>query len=441
MMSMEFSLVDTAMLAGMLDTNTEDLLDGLPEQYIGPMIRYISCHEVGHCMGLQHNMAASSIRSLEEINSAGYEGPTVGSVMDYVGVNINHELGEVQGPYASPTLGPYDKWAIAFGYGPEEDLDEVLARVGEPDLVFVSQLAMFVGSDPRNMTWDLGANNLNFAESRISLVQDLRDRLIEDVIKDGESWKMARQRLYSLLGTQLYAVYVASNWIGSSYINNDFKGDPGDRAPIEDVPASEQRRALRIVIENAFEDEAFGLTPDLIRHLGREYWWDPAEMNTIMEDPSFNAHDVVGGIQATALTLLMNPTRLRRIYDNEYRAMESGDVLTLAEVVTTVTDSIWAECGEQTSKRYSAEAPMVSSFRRNLQREHVGRLIDLALLPDVPSPALRTISSMATRELRRIDEMAAAAGNNSLDPYTDAHLADVRTRIGKALDAAYVITP
>ncbi len=441
MMSMEFSLVDTAMLAGMLDTNTEDLLDGLPEEYIGPMIRYISCHEVGHCMGLQHNMAASSIRSLEEINSAGYEGPTVGSVMDYVGVNINHELGEVQGPYASPTLGPYDKWAIAFGYGPEEDLDEVLARVGEPDLVFVSQLAMFVGSDPRNMTWDLGANNLNFAESRISLVQDLRDRLIEDVIKDGESWKMARQRLYSLLGTQLYAVYVASNWIGSSYINNDFKGDPGDRAPIEDVPASEQRRALRIVIENAFEDEAFGLTPDLIRHLGREYWWDPAEMSTIMEDPSFNAHDVVGGIQATVLTLIMNPTRLRRIYDNEYRAMESGDVLTLAEVVTTVTDSIWAECGEQTSKRYSAEAPMVSSFRRNLQREHVGRLIDLALLPDVPSPALRTISSMASRELRRIDEMAAASGNNSLDPYTDAHLSDVRTRIGKALDAAYVITP
>ena len=300
---------------------------------------------------------------------------------------------------------------------------------------------MFVGSDPRNMTWDLGANNLNFAESRISLVQDLRDRLIEDVIKDGESWKMARERLYSLLGTQLYAVYVASNWIGSSYINNDFKGDPGDRAPIQDVPAAEQRRALRIVIENAFEDEAFGLTPELIRHLGHEYWWDPAAMDTIMEDPSFNAHDVVGGIQATALTLIMNPTRLRRIYDNEYRAMESGDVLTLAEVVTTVTDSIWAECGEQTSKRYSAEAPMVSSFRRNLQREHVGRLIDLALLPDVPSPALRTISSMATRELRRIDEMAAVAGNNSLDPYTDAHLADVRTRIGKALDAAYVITP
>ena len=441
MLSLDFALVDAAMVAGMLDTDGGELLDGLPEQYIGPMIRYISAHEVGHCMGLQHNMAASSIRTLEEINSEGYEGPIVGSVMDYVAVNLNHELGEVQGAFATPELGPYDKWAIAYGYGPEKDLEKVLARVSEPDNIFVSQLAMSVGSDPRNMTWDLGANNLNFVESRIHLAQELRGKLIEDLVKEGDSWKIARERLYSLLGTQLQGIFIASNWIGSSYINNDFKGDPGDRAPIEDVPAAEQRRALRLVIDNAFRDEAFGLTPDLIRHLGREYWWDPSEYASLLEDPSFNAHDVVGGIQATALTLIMNPTRLRRIYDNEYRAQGADDVFTLAEVVTTVTDAIWSECAESSSRRYSAEAPMVSSFRRNLQREHVGRLVDLALLPDVPSPALRTISSMATQELRRIDTFAAAALKSSPDPYTDAHLADIRTRIGKALDAAYVITP
>ena len=84
---------------------------------------------------------------------------------------------------------------------------------------------------------------------------------------------------------------------------------------------------------------------------------------------------------------------------------------------------------------------MISSFRRHLQREHVQRLVDLALLQDVPGPALRTISSMATQELRRIDEMAAQAQNAAPDPCTIAHLADVRTRIGKALGAAYVITP
>ena len=440
MLSLDFALAGAALSAGLLTTEG-DMLDGLPEEYMGPMIRYIAAHEVGHCLGLQHNMAASTIRTLEEINTEGYEGATVGSVMDYVGVNINHELGEVQGPYTTPRLGPYDRWAIAFGYGPDDGVDEVLSKVGEPDHLFVSQLAMAVGSDPRNMVWDLGANNLNFAESRISLAKELRAKLVEDIVKEGESWKTARDRLDALLGTQLFAVFVASNWIGSSYINNDFKGDPGDRSPIENVPAAEQRRALRLVIDNVFEDDAFGLTPELIRHLGREYWWDPAEIDSLMDDPSYNVHDVVGAIQAVSLTLIMNPTRLRRVYDNEYREQGTDDVLTLAEVVATVTDAVWRECDEPARKKYSAESPMISSFRRNLQREHLQRLMDLALLQDVPSPALRTISSMARQELRRIDEMAAAAQKVGPDPYTVAHLADARTRIGKTLEAAYVLTP
>ena len=79
---------------------------------------------------------------------------------------------------------------------------------------------------------------------------------------------------------------------------------------------------------------------------------------------------------------------------------------------------------------------LVSSFRRILQREHLLRLIDLAMLPDTPSPAIRTISSLAADELRRIDAMAAAAENAGPDPYTKAHLADARTRIAKTLDAA-----
>ncbi len=442
MLSLDLSLLDAAFAAGVLGGEgagagdeggapapEPDLLDGVPEQFIGPMIRYISAHEVGHCMGLQHNMAASSIRSLKDINTPGYEGATVGSVMDYVAVNINHELGEVQGPYATPVLGPYDTWAIAFGYGPDDKVQSTLARVGEPDLIFVSQLAMGVGSDPRNMTWDLGADNLQFVESRADLASELTGKLITDVIKKGEPWKRARERLFSLLGTQIQGVFIASTWIGGSYINNDRKGDPGDRAPIGDVSAADQRRALRIVLA-ALDDDAFGLTPDLIRHLGREYWWDPAEIDGLIDDPSFDVHDTVGAIQAVALTLVMNPTRLRRVYDNEYRG-NGSEVLTMAEVVESVNEAVWGE------EPYRSP----SSFRRNLQREHVQRLIDLALLENTPSPALRTISAMAAQELRSIDAVAERALAAAPDAYTQAHLADVRARIERALDAAYVITP
>jgi hypothetical protein len=431
LLSLDLTLLDSALAAGLLEGEGGDTLDGLPEAYIGPMIRYISAHEVGHCLGLQHNMAASTIRSLEEINTPGYEGATIGSVMDYAAANINHELGEVQGAFASPELGPYDHWAIAYGYGPEDELDEVVSRVGEPDLIFISQAEMSVGSDPRNNTWELGSDNLTFAESRLGLVRDLRSRLIEDVVGDGDSWAVARRRFGALLGTHVQSLFVASRWIGGSYTNNDFKGDPGARAPIEDVPASQQRRALALIIDNSFEDEAFGLTPELIRHLGKEYWWDPAGMNELMADPSFTVHDLVGGVQAAALTMVMNPTTLRRVYDIEYRAADGEDTLTLAELMTTVTDAAWREL--------SGTGGEVSSFRRNLQREHVDRLVSLALADDATSPSMRTISTLAKRELRRVDAMARRGLSADADPYTAAHLEDVRARIARAMEAAYVI--
>lgn len=432
MLAMDISLADAALVAGLLPSGGDDaqLLDGLPEEFIGPMIRYITAHEVGHCLGLQHNMAASSIRTLEEINTEGFEGPTVGSVMDYVAVNINYELGDVQGPYASSTIGPYDYWAIAFGYGPENEVNEVLKRVSEPDHIFISQPAISIGADPRNMTWDMGADNLTFAESRIGLANELRGRLIDDIVKDGESWAQARRRFMSLMSTHVQSMFIASRWIGGTYTNNDFKGDPGDRKPIEDVEPAQQRRALKLIMDNAFNDDAFGITPELVRHLGKEYWWDPSGMGEIQVDPSLTLHDMVGSIQATALSLIMNPTTLRRVYDNEFRADPDTNPITAAEIVGTVTKEVWSELGGRSAKD-------ISSFRRNLQREHVQRLIDLALLDNTSSPTLRTISALAANELRSIDEMVKGA--KSSDPYTSAHLADISTRIGKALDAAYVV--
>ncbi len=440
MLGVDFALAGFAFETGLLDPGGDDveMLDGLPEAYIGQMIRYISAHEVGHCLGLQHNMTASTIRSLEEMNSPGFSGPLTGSVMEYAAVNLNYNLGEVQGPYATTEVGPYDMWVIAYGYGPEDKLDELRSRVAEPDHIWVPQMAMSVGADPRNMTWDLGSDNLQFAEMRIAMANELREKLVSDIVDEGESWAEARRRYNTLLNTHVQSMAIASNWIGGSYWNNDWKGDPGDRTPIEDVPAQKQRRALRIIIDNSFEDGALGLTPDLVRHMGKEYYWDPAGINELMGDPSMTVHDLVGAVQAFALTMAINPTTLRRVYDNEYRTAGQDDVFTLAELVTTVSDAAWRECAGAKKGSYDVGAPMISSFRRNLQREHADRMIDLALL-DTSGPALRTISTLATSELRRIDSMCERALAAGPDAYTSAHLQDVRESIGRALEAAYVI--
>jgi len=430
MLSLDISLADAALAIGMLDVPEGDKLDGIPEAYIGPMIRYISAHEVGHCLGLQHNMAASTIRTNTEVNTAGYTGATIGSVMDYAAANLNYEIGDAQGPYATPEVGPYDMWAIAYGYGPADKVEEVLKQSARPDHLYLSQSAMSVGSDPRNMTWDMGKDNMLFAQKRIALVQELRTRLLTDLVKDGEPWAEARRRYNATLSTQLQAMSIAAPYVGGSYTSYAFKGDTDAGDPVTDVPATEQRAAMNLIMDAAFDDAAFGLTPELVRHMGKEYWWDGAGRSEMMADPSLTIHDTVAGVQGTALSLLMNPTRLRRVYDNEFRTAGQDDAFTLHELVTTVTDRVWTECAEGSEE--------FSSFRRNLQREHAERLITLALL-DSNSPTLRTISTLATAELARIDQMAEKCLQAGPQAYTSAHLTDVRTRVARTMDAAYVI--
>lgn len=432
MLSLDISLAGAALDTGLIQTPEGDTLDGLPEAFIGQMIRYISAHEVGHCLGLQHNMAASTIRTNAQVNAEGYEGPTVGSVMDYVASNINYELGDAQGNYATTQVGPYDMWAIAFGYGPEDKVKDVLARSAEPDHLYLSQTAMSVGSDPRNMTWDMGKDNLTFAATRIQLVQDIRDKLLTDIVDDGESWAVARRRFNATVGTQIQSMAIAAPYIGGSYTSSAFKGDKDAAAPITDVPADQQRKALNLILDASFDDEAFGLTPELVRHMGKEYWWDDAGIGEMMADPSLTVHDMAAGIQGVGLSLVMNPTTLRRVYDNEFRTQNQDDTLTLNELVTTITDRAWSECAKP------GREPAISSFRRNLQREHAERLTTLALNGS-NSPSMRTISALAAAELRRIDAMAEKALAADPDAYTRAHLDDIRLRVARALDAAYVI--
>ncbi|MFN9971329.1 MAG: zinc-dependent metalloprotease, partial [Phycisphaerae bacterium] len=318
----------------------------------------------------------------------------------------------------------------------EDKLPELLKRAGEPDLVYQAQAAIAFDADPRNNTWDLGADNLKFAESRLGLVKEVRGKLLDKIVKEGESWAVARRRYIATLNSQLQMLSIASRWIGGSFLNNDAKGDPGNRAPLSDVPAESQRRALKLIMDNGFEDSAFGLTPEIVRHLGKEHFYDSDE---IVPDASFTVHDSIGAVQSVALTMIMNPTRLRRLYDNEFRTSGTDNFISMNEVVRTVTDNVWREYAKPGGS-FNETSPMASSLRRNLQREHLERLVTLSLLRDSGSASIRAISSLARLELKRVDALAEGALKASPDAYTKAHLDDARTRIAKTLEASYVVT-
>lgn len=417
-----------------------DMIDGVPEWFVGPMLAELVAHEVGHTLGLRHNFKGSSSYSLNEINSEDIKGkkPWSASVMDYNGINIMMPgFGTEQGDYSSYHIGPYDYWAIEYGYGPEKNLEKVLSRVAEPELAYATDEDTF-GPDPRARRYDLSENPLDYAKNQMELVETIRRGLLGKFVEDGDSWSRARRGYLITLNTQMQSLSMMANWVGSAYVYRDKKGDPGDRAPIEVVPAERQREALEFVINNAFKDEAFGLTPELLAHTTVDKWWD--DIGSVLADAALPVHDRVMGMQAAALTMLLNPQTVQRVYDYELFVPSDQDALTLAELMQTVTESIWSEIGAKPTKQYTDRAPMISSLRRNLQREHLDRLLDMAFETRGFNSSAKPVKMLAMMHLRRIKDGvdSVLTSRDMLDTYTRAHLEEISTRVGKALDAGYL---
>ncbi len=427
----------------------EDRIDDIPEWFIGPSLADLVAHEVGHTLGLRHNFRASGIYTMEEINSEDWKGkkPFAGSVMDYLPVNAKFQDGKLMGDHAMIGVGPYDKWAIEYGYT-LDDPAEVLKKVAHPELQYLTDEDT-TGPDPLARRRDLGKDPLSFARNQMELVEMSRGKILDDFVKDGESWSRARYGYEITLRTQMSAVSMMANWLGGVSVRRDRKGDPDGRAPIEPVSAEAQRKALRFVVRNAFFDNAFGLTPELLEHMTVDKWWDEGGFGTIFSDPTWPIHDRISGVQASVLSMLMNPTVLRRVYDNEAMVASSEDALTMHEMLDTLAASVWQEVGyaggrgggiadasSSKGKSFSVREPMISSLRRNLQREHLERMIDLAL-DKGSSASSKTMSLLARTTLQDLGEHFNEALAAGPDAYTRAHLRDAQHRVEKALDASY----
>jgi hypothetical protein len=421
----------------------EEKLDGIPEWFVGPLVAELVAHEVGHTLGLRHNFKASSIYTMERINSAEFKGkkPFAGSVMDYIPINIYGVNRDKQGDYAMIDVGPYDRWAIEYGYmasDKPEDLKAVFARVAEPELSYATDEDTS-GPDPFARRYDFGADPIQYVKKQMELVQYHRGRLLDKFVKDGDSWSKARRGYEMTLDAQTRALSMMANWLGGAFVNRDKKGDPQGRLPITVVPAERQREALRFVIDNAFMDEAYGLNPELLRRMTVDKWLD--EFSSAMQSSTWPIHDRILGIQSAVLTMVMNPSRLERVYDNEVLTPAKDDMVTLPEVLGSLCDSIWIELKKSTDHEYTARQPMISSLRRNLQREYLERLIDLSLPETWGNASRKAISNLALAQLRKLDTQLGGVlqdKGGKLDPYSQAHLSEAKLRIDKALDASYI---
>lgn len=418
-------------------------LDGIPDWFVVPLLRDLVAHEVGHTLGLRHNFKASTQYTLAEINSPAIKGQKTlaASVMDYIGPNLSVVDGKLTGDVAMREIGVYDFWAIEYGYTMDDPKD-VLKRVGEPGLDYGTDEDTG-GPDPRARRYDFAKDPLSWAKQRLELAKYHRGRLVDKFVKDGESWSKARRGYSITLGLQMGSVSTMANWIGGVYVNRDKKGDPGNRKPLEVVAAKDQRDALRFIIDNSLYDEAYGLTPELMSYLTTDKWLDAGGFGEAVQESAWPVHDRIGGMQASVLTMLLNPTIVRRVYDNEYAVAGSDDAFTLPEMIGTVHDAVWKEL-EKSPSGASVRKPYITSLRRNLQQEYIARLIDLTKPANQFGEASKSISNLATTRLRGLaDKITSIIGKDGkdksgLDEYSYAHLAEAKIRIEKALDAQVI---
>jgi hypothetical protein len=377
--------------------------------------------------------------TLKEINSNAVKGQkTIAtSVMDYIPINMPYQLdSETKGDYTMIGIGPYDYWAIEYGYSPDDaKLGDVLKRASEPELQYSTDEDTN-GPDPLARRYDYSKDPLDYCLNQMRLVKLYRERLLDKFVKDGDSWSKARRGYELTLGEQTKTISMMANWLGGATVNRDKKGDPGNRPSLVPVPAEQQRKALEFVIANAFRDEAFGLTNEILSRLTVDKWADEGARS--MGEATFPVHDRILGIQASSLTMLMNPTTLRRVFDNEQLVPSDQDAITLPELMNRLRTEIWSELDGKLEGEATPRKPRISSWRRNLQREYLDRLIDLAIPGDRFSN--KVISSLALQQLKevkgKIDTVMAVGGG--LDPYSQAHLGECQQRISKAIDAIYV---
>lgn len=427
---------------GLLDSDSEDgdVLDGIPEWYIGPHLSELVAHEVGHTLGLRHNFKASSLYSLDEINSESLKGnrALAGSVMDYLPSNFNVDDEAIQGDHTMIKIGPYDIWAIEYGYG-FGDPSDVAARVGEPGHAYLTDEDTS-GPDPLARRYDFSKDPLDYATAQIEMNRQLRDRLLTDFVDDGETWEKVRKGYSQTLSKQRRVIDMMANWVGGTHVHRVNKGDANTGDPLEPVDVAAQRAALQFIIEQGLRDEAFGLSPELLNKMTVEKWYDAGGSRG---DSTWPVHDQISGTQNTALTLVLNPSTLSNVHDNELRIPADEDAVTIPEVFDLYMDEVFAEVSlDNLNSSYTNRRPMVSSLRRNLQSSMADRLIAFGTGAGRMPASVRTISLHHLRNLNgRLETLLdrAASAPGLIDDYSIAHLEDLHDRTSKALDAVYVV--
>lgn len=398
----------------------EQELDGFQHEAMASLI----LHEVGHTLGLNHNMQASSIHPIEDIHDkdlADTVGLT-GSVMDYTTVNVSADR-EKQGRYYDIKPGPYDIWAIEFGYSPalegpeaeEARVEQILTRSTDPHLAFGNDADDMRtpgrGIDPRVMVNDMSSDPVEYSVERIILVNDLMDQLIEKYrIREGQSYQELRNSFTRLMYQYSTSTGVISRQVGGVYRQRAFIGQEGATQPYTPVPEDKQRKAMSYLSEYLFAPNSFDQSHEVYKYLqaqrrGFNFYGDT-------EDPKI--HDLILDMQVSVLVHILHPNTMKRITDSR----TYGNTYAAADVVRDLTGAIFD---------VNARGD-VNTFRQNAQVEYV-KILTAVLESDQHDNLAKSAALHNLQYIRGLMDNKGQVNNETM-----AHAAHVSFLIEEALE-------
>jgi len=338
---------------------------GFKDDVMGRLIRFVSSHEVGHTLGLPHNMGSSPAYPVDSLRSASFTKKfgTAASIMDYARFNYIAQPGDKE-VALMPNIGLYDKYAISWGYRPildaktpadeKQTLDSwILKHAGDPIYRFGQQQVGEV-VDPSSQTEDLGDDAVKAGIYGIANLQRIVPNLIKWTAKDGKDYRDLKAIYQEVVGQfSRYMGHSASN-IGGVY--ETYKTYDQSGAVYTFVPKSRQKKNMLFLQDQLFT------TP---KWLINKAIFDKIEYSGNIER--------IRSLQERTLNTLLDISRMGRLIENE--SINGAEAYTLLNMMDDLRLGIWSEL---------ASGKTIDIYRRNLQRAYIDRMRYLMTVDQQP---------------------------------------------------------